>query len=189
VDLSFLNAAEKPAGKRGFVKAVGEQLMFADNTPVRFWGTNLSAYSLFKSPDEEIRQQAKRLSALGFNLVRLHHHDSPWVSPNVFGDTLVRDTQQLSAESLRKLDLWIKASRTKASTSGWTCMCSVRSPPTTTLKTSMNCPKGRRADLKGYAYVNDSMQQAMKRFAEQYLTHVNGTPAWPTRTTRPSPPC
>lgn len=36
VDLSFLNAAEKPAGKRGFVKAVGDQLMFADNTPVRF---------------------------------------------------------------------------------------------------------------------------------------------------------
>ena len=110
VDLSFLNAAEKPAGKRGFVKAVGEQLMFADNTPVRFWGTNLSAYSLFKTPDEEITKQAKRLSALGFNLVRLHHHDSPWVSPNVFGDgTLIRDTQQLNAESLRKIDLWVKS--------------------------------------------------------------------------------
>jgi hypothetical protein len=42
--------------------------------------------------------------------VRLHHHDSPWVSPNVFGDmTTLRDTRQLNAESLRKLDLWIKA--------------------------------------------------------------------------------
>jgi hypothetical protein len=55
VDLSFLNAPEIPAGKRGFVKAVGEQLQFADGTPARFWGTNLSAYALFGSPDEEIR--------------------------------------------------------------------------------------------------------------------------------------
>jgi hypothetical protein len=109
VDLSFLNAAENPPGKRGFVKAVGEQLMFADNTGTLLGHQPVGLLAV-QSPDEEIRQQAKRLSALGFNLVRLHHHDSPWVSPNVFGDgTLVRDTQQLSAESLRKLDLWIKA--------------------------------------------------------------------------------
>lgn len=103
VDLSFLNANEKPAGKRGFVKASGEQLMFADNTPARFWGTNITSYALFRTSDEGIKQQAKRLSALGFNLVRLHHHDSPWVSPNIFGDRdQAHDTQQLSAESLKK---------------------------------------------------------------------------------------
>lgn len=103
VDLSFLNADEKPAGKRGFVKASGEQLLFADNTPARFWGTNITSYALFRTSDEGIKQQAKRLSALGFNLVRLHHHDSPWVSPNIFGDRdLTHDTQQLSAESLKK---------------------------------------------------------------------------------------
>ncbi len=77
VDLSFLNANEKPAGKRGFVKASGEQLMFADNTPARFWGTNMSAYSLYDTAEEDIKRQARRLSALGINLVRLHHHDSP----------------------------------------------------------------------------------------------------------------
>ncbi|KIY40454.1 glycosyl hydrolase family 5 [Pseudomonas sp. 10-1B] len=175
VDLSFLNAPEKPAGKRGFVKAVGEQLMFEDNTPVRFWGTNLSAYSLFKSPDDEIRQQAKRLSALGFNLVRLHHHDSPWVSPNVFGDgTLVRDTQQLDAESLRKLDLWIKALKDEGIYI-WLDMHVQRAlTANDKIDDFKELAKGEnRVDLKGYAYVNSSIQQAMKRFAEQYLTHVN----------------
>ncbi|MDH1551075.1 MULTISPECIES: cellulase family glycosylhydrolase [Pseudomonas] len=175
VDLSFLNAAEKPAGKRGFVKAVGEQLVFTDNTAVRFWGTNLSAYALFKSPDEEIRQQAKRLSALGFNLVRLHHHDSPWVSPNVFGDgTLVRDTQQLSAESLRKLDLWIKALKDEGIYI-WLDMHVQRAlTANDNIEDFDELAKGEaRIDLKGYAYVNRSIQQAMKRFAEQYLTHVN----------------
>ncbi|MBK5008104.1 cellulase family glycosylhydrolase [Pseudomonas sp. S32] len=175
VDLSFLNAQEKPAGKHGFLKAEGERLVFDDNTPVRFWGTNLSAYSLFKSPDEEIRQQAKRLSALGFNLVRLHHHDSPWVSPNVFGDgTHVRDTRQLDAEALRKLDLWIKALKDEGIYI-WLDMHVQRALAAGDgIDDFAELAKGGdRVDLKGYAYVNASIQQAMKRFAEQYLTHVN----------------
>ncbi|MEX5489056.1 cellulase (glycosyl hydrolase family 5) [Pseudomonas sp. URMO17WK12:I10] len=175
VDLSFLNARQKPAGKHGFVQARGEQLVFEDNTPVRFWGTNLSAYALFKSPDEEIAQQAKRLSALGFNLVRLHHHDSPWVSPNVFGDgTQVRDTQQLDAESMRKLDLWIKALKDE----GIYIWLDLHVQRALTAQDGIDdfgeLAKGQaRVDLKGYAYVNASIQQAMKHFAAQYLGHVN----------------
>ncbi|CRN08422.1 cellulase (glycosyl hydrolase family 5) [Pseudomonas sp. LP_4_YM] len=175
VDLSFLNARQKPAGKHGFVQARGEQLVFEDNTPVRFWGTNLSAYTLFKSPDEEIAQQAKRLSALGFNLVRLHHHDSPWVSPNVFGDgTQVRDTQQLDAESMRKLDLWIKALKDE----GIYIWLDLHVQRALTAQDGIDdfgeLAKGQaRVDLKGYAYVNASIQQAMKHFAAQYLGHVN----------------
>ena len=175
VDLSFLNAQQKPAGKHGFVKASGEQLVFEDNTPARFWGTNLSAYALFKSPDEEIVQQAKRLSALGFNLVRLHHHDSPWVSPNVFGDgTLIRNTQQVDAESMRKLDLWIKALKDE----GIYIWLDLHVQRALTAQDGIDdfgeLAKGEaRVDLKGYAYVNASIQQAMKRFATQYLGHVN----------------
>lgn len=175
VDLSFLNARQKPAGKHGFVQARGEQLVFEDNTPVRFWGTNLSAYALFKSPDEEIAQQAKRLSALGFNLVRLHHHDSPWVSPNVFGDgTQVRGTQQLDAESMRKLDLWIKALKDE----GIYIWLDLHVQRALTAQDGIDdfgeLAKGQaRVDLKGYAYVNASIQQAMKHFAAQYLGHVN----------------
>ena len=58
VDLSFLNAAEKPAGKRGFVKAVHDALVFEDGTPARFWGTNLTAYSLFGTIRREDVTQA-----------------------------------------------------------------------------------------------------------------------------------
>ncbi|WP_367597560.1 cellulase family glycosylhydrolase [Pseudomonas fulva] len=175
VDLSFLNAQHKPAGKHGFIQARGEQLVFEDDTPVRFWGTNLSAYALFKSPDEEIVQQAKRLSALGFNLVRLHHHDSPWVSPNVFGDgTQVRNTQQLDAESMRKLDLWIKALKDE----GIYIWLDMHVQRALTAQDGIDdfgeLAKGQgRVDLKGYAYVNPSIQQAMKHFAAQYLSHVN----------------
>lgn len=175
VDLSFLNAPEKPAGKRGFVKAAGEQLQFADNTPVRFWGTNLSAYALFNTPDDEIKRQARRLSELGFNLVRLHHHDSPWVSPNIFGDVkTLRNTQQLSEASLRKLDWWIKCLKDE----GVYVWLDLHVERIVTRDDGIyafdELAKGEQyAGIKGYAYVNTTLQQAMKRFAEQYLTHVN----------------
>ncbi|MEG1039266.1 MAG: cellulase family glycosylhydrolase [Pseudomonas sp.] len=182
VDLSFLNAADKPAGKRGFVKADGERLLFTDNTPARFWGTNLSAYAIFRSSDEEIKQQAKRLSALGFNLVRLHHHDSAWVLPNIFGDgQVIHDTQHLDAEALRKIDWWIKCLKDEG-IYVWLDMHVQRSLTVNdniygfdelAKANAKDDDPVKRVELKGYAYVNLTIQQAMKRFAADYLTHVN----------------
>lgn len=176
VDLSFLNANEKPAGKRGFVKASGEQLKFADDTPARFWGTNVTAYALYRTPDDDIKLQAKRLSALGFNLARLHHHDSPWVSPNIFGDPAQpHDTQLPNPESLKKIDLWVKALKDE----GIYVWLDMHVERALTAKDNIygfdEMPKNSAngADLKGYAYVNITIQQAMKRFAAAYLTHVN----------------
>ncbi|KAF1310266.1 glycosyl hydrolase family 5 [Pseudomonas sp. SG-MS2] len=175
VDLSFLNAGEIPAGKRGFVKASGEQLVFADNTPARFWGTNLSAYALFKTPDEEIKAQAKRLSALGFNLVRLHHHDSPWVSPNIFGDlTQLKNTEQLDAEALRKIDWWIKCLKDEGVYVWLDMNVSRILTANDNIYAFDELPKEQGvAAVKGYAYVNVTIAQAMKRFAERYMNHVN----------------
>ncbi|WP_460139564.1 cellulase family glycosylhydrolase [Pseudomonas sp. S2_E01] len=175
VDLSFLNANEKPAGKRGFVKASGEQLMFADNTPARFWGTNMSAYSLFDTAEEDIKRQARRLSALGINLVRLHHHDSPWVSPNVFGKAPNADTQQPSPASLKQLDLWIKYLKDE----GIYVWLDMHVERAFTARDNIygfeELPKDEHgnAGLKGYNYVNITIQQAMKRFTAAYMNHVN----------------
>ena len=175
VDLSFLNAPEVPAGKRGFVKVDGSRLQFADGSTARFWGANVSAYSLFSTSKDAVRQQAKRLSALGFNLVRLHHHDSPWVNPNIFGNTkTVLDTQRLDAASLDQLDWWIKCLKDEG-IYVWLDLHVQRM-----FKAGDNIfgfdemRKGKDvADLKGYSYVNPSIQDAMKRFNAAYVTHTN----------------
>ncbi len=65
VDLSFLNDSERPAGKRGFVKAKGDQLIYEDGSVAKFWGTNISAYALFNTSKENVKLQARRLSELG----------------------------------------------------------------------------------------------------------------------------
>jgi Cellulase (glycosyl hydrolase family 5) len=107
VDLSFMNSNDLPAGKHGFVKAQADHLVFEDGTPVKFWGANLMASALFSTSDIDIKTHAKRIAQLGFNLIRIHHHDSLWVNPNIFKDP-TNDTQELSSDSLKKLDWWIK---------------------------------------------------------------------------------
>ncbi len=107
VDLSFLNENDLPAGKHGFVVTNKDQLEFEDGTPAKFWGTNVQAYALFSSTDEEIKRHAKRIAKFGYNLVRIHHHDSYWVAPNIFKNQK-DNTIELSEASLKKIDWWVK---------------------------------------------------------------------------------
>ena len=107
MDLSFLNRDDRPAGRRGLVRADGDRLVFADGSPARFWGGNLAAYALFRTPRQDVRRQAHRMAQLGYNLMRIHHHDSEWVNPNVFG-TKATSSRQLDPRSLELLDWWIK---------------------------------------------------------------------------------
>ena len=77
LDFSFLSDA--PAGKYGWLKAVGGHFEFADNPGVaqRFVGVNLCDTANFPShymADELVA----RLKRLGYNSIRFHHHDSAW---------------------------------------------------------------------------------------------------------------
>ena len=83
LDISYLFEDEKPAGKHGFLKVQGERFVFEDGTPVRFWGTNLSAGACF--PEKPYAEKlAKRLASYGCNIVRLHQMDAEWGIPNIF---------------------------------------------------------------------------------------------------------
>ncbi len=173
VDLSFLNVAEKPAGRHGFVKAAGESLVFEDGARARFWGTNITAAAVTGTSMDNVKRQAKRLSALGFNLVRVTHHDSHWVNPNIFGKDAT-DTQTLDPAYLKKLDWWIKCLKEE----GVYVWLDLHVQRGLTAGDQIHgfdeIQKGRKtADLNGYNYVNPSIQKAMKRFNEAYLNHVN----------------
>jgi hypothetical protein len=174
VDLSFLNAGERPAGKHGFLKVQGEHLVFEDGTSVRFWGTNLTSYALFGTSKSGARQQARRLSALGFNLVRLVHHDSLWVDPNIFGDRNSPDTLHLSTAMLEKLDWWIKCLKDEGIYIWLDLHVERHLKAGDAIDNFEEISKGKSSvELRGYNYVNKSIQEAMKRFNEAYVTHRN----------------
>jgi hypothetical protein len=172
VDLSFLSAADKPAGKRGFVKAVGDRLVYADGTPARFWGGNIAAYSIF-TDKETIAAQARRIARLGYNLMRIHHHDSTkWVGRTVI-DKKAADSQQFDDEVMDRLDWWIKCLRDEG-VYVWLDLHVGR-----IFKEADDLGEGaaeilaRGGEGKGYCYFNPRLTALMQAFNEKYLRHKN----------------
>ena len=109
VDISFVFEAEKPAGKRGFVRADGDDLRFEDGTPVKFWGVNFNGGACF--PDKDYAPKvATRLAQSGCNMVRFHQLDAEWDTPNIFSFTKgrrVTSTRAFDPKSMDHLDYLI----------------------------------------------------------------------------------
>lgn len=177
VDLRFLNHTP---GEHGFVKTDGDRFVFEDGTPARFWGTNIMAYALF-APNEQIELHARRLAKLGFNLVRLHHHDTmEWVDPTVIdksGDT----SRKLSERGMDRVDYWIKC----LSDYGiyvWLDLHSYRQFKPGDRATELGEVvtyaeiaegNGKKMEAKGFCQYDPTLQKLMAEFQENYLSHVN----------------
>ncbi len=170
VDLSFLN--HKPAGKLGFVRADGDRLVFGDGSEARFWGGNLAAYALFVDK-ETIRAQANRIARLGYNLMRIHHHDSTrWVARTVI-DKRQPDSQHLDDEVMDRLDYWIKCLKDE----GVYIWLDLHVGRVFTEADGIGEGFAEMAqhggEAKGYCYFNDRVEALMRDFNQKYLTHVN----------------
>lgn len=170
VDVSFLG--DRPAGKHGRVVAKGDRLEFADGTPARFWGANVVAYALFDRDKRAIERQADRIAALGYNLVRLHHHDSAWVQPNVL-DTKGGTTQALDDAALASVDWWVKC-LTERGIYVWVDLHVGRQfLAGDEIPGFAELAKDQKGEAKGFNYVNPRIESLMQRFAEGYLGRAN----------------
>ena len=169
VDLSFLN--EKPAGLRGPVRAEGADLVFEDGTPIRFWGANVQAYAIFSTEPAQICRHAKRLSALGFNLVRLHHHDSHWVNPNVFGRK-ASDTRSLDQMALDRVGQWIACLKAQGIYTWLDLHVGRRMSSADGISHAEEIERSE-GDIRGYNFVNRSIRDRMAEFQSAYLSYVN----------------
>ena len=110
VDISFVFEGEKPAGKHGFCKVRGEDFVFEDGTPAKFWGVIFNGASCFPTHgySEEV---ATRLEQAGCNFVRFHQIDSDWATPNLFRFSAgkpTKTTRKLDERSMERMDYLIK---------------------------------------------------------------------------------
>ncbi|HJN14432.1 MAG TPA: glycosyl hydrolase family 5, partial [Armatimonadota bacterium] len=170
VDLSFLN--EKPAGEHGFVKADGDRLVFEDGTRVRFWGGNIAAYAIFADKDE-IAEQAKRIAQLGYNLMRIHHHDSTrWVSPTVI-DKEQDDSRQFDADAMDRLDWWVKCLKDEGVYVWLDLHVGREFKVGDGIDVGFDEIERRNNEGKGFCYFNDRVEELMREFNEAYLNHEN----------------
>ncbi|MFI5457593.1 MAG: glycosyl hydrolase family 5 [Isosphaerales bacterium] len=173
VDLRFLNRDERPAGRRGFIQAVGDRLVFEDGTPARLWGSNLAANALFSTPRGNVARQAKRMAQLGYNLMRIHHHDSEgWVRPNIFGNRS-KNSRRLDPKSLDALDWWIKCLKDEG-IYVWLDMRVGRVlNPADGVKLGPAEIMKKNGLFAGFDYYNPELQDLMKEFQKSYLGHFN----------------
>jgi len=103
LDFSGMGFADAPAGKYGWLKAVGPHFEFEQKPGVaqRFYGVNFCGTANFPSA-EQAEQIAGRLVRLGYNSVRIHHYDQGCVQGNPDGLTL-------NPEQMARLDGLIAA--------------------------------------------------------------------------------
>lgn len=101
LDFSKFRRTGQPAGCHGMPKVVGDHFEFEAMPGVRqrFWGVNVCMRAV--APEPEIaRRFAVRLARLGYNAVRLHHHESQIVAG---------DGRGLDPEKMARFDALVAA--------------------------------------------------------------------------------
>ena len=167
-DLSDLNPA--PLGAQSRIVARDGHFFDQTGRRVRFLGTNITASAAFSKPEDSVRVAA-RLHKYGFNIIRLHHMDSSWPDPNIFGSGEARTTAktEVSPQSMEALDNLVAELKNKG------------------IYVNLNLHVGRAltaadgfedADKlpemgKVMAYFEPRFLEIQKNYARQILGHVN----------------
>ena len=89
LDFSGQGLQDAPAGKYGWLRAVGGQFEFTDRPGVaqRFYGVNLCFTACYPA-HEEADLLVDRLVRCGYNTIRIHHHDDLWAKKPELRDRL-----------------------------------------------------------------------------------------------------
>ena len=107
LDFSEMGFTDAPAGKHGWLRNVGGHFEFEHRKgrPVRFYGVNLCGRANFPS-HEQAELLVMRLKRLGYNAIRLHHHDAVAVEGSSDGLSLNRENMDrfdyLAATAIRE---------------------------------------------------------------------------------------
>lgn len=105
LDLTASNDA--PAGRHGPIHAVGEDLVCADGTAMRFWGTGSWDYQVEAG---ELARRLDRLARWGANMLRLHGIDAEDPAQSLI-DYAAERKQLLRGDRLEQLDRTIAEAR------------------------------------------------------------------------------
>ena len=102
LDFSALRPSGKPAGKFGRVVARGAHFEFEGLPDVaqRFYGANLCGSANYPETLADARRLARNLARIGYNTVRIHHHDSHCVDRTKPGLTTLDESMMRRLDNL-----------------------------------------------------------------------------------------
>ena len=111
------------------------------------------------------------MAQLGYNLMRIHHIDCPWV--NIFRDNGRRDTRHLSPKAFDSLDWWIKCLKDEG-IYVWLDMNNLRTlTPGDGVTAGFDEIQRNHGHVAGFSYFNPDVVALMREFQHQYLNHLN----------------
>ena len=180
LDFSGQGLHDAPAGKHGWLVSRNGHAEFErrPGVPARFYGVNLCNSANYLS-DDEIERVTDRLVRLGYNAVRIHHHDDAWAkdfvaTKNAKEHKDFANSASFAAknnDSIDRLDALMASCIRKGIYL------------TTDLYVSRKCTwrelgidRDGDADMmsaKLLMMVTDAGFENWKRFAHDFLTHVN----------------
>ena len=114
--ISMNDWLDKPAGQHGGVRMAGDHFEFADKTPVKFWGVNLSYGGGCAPKKAEAEFTAARYAGYGVNCVRLHKFSYPKDKMGI-GD--LKDATRMDAEGMERLDYFSAQLKSRGIYYGW----------------------------------------------------------------------
>ena len=153
---------DAPAGKYGPVvtRPDGHFGFVGKPNPVRFYGVNF-AFSANYLTHEEADRVAGRLARIGYNSVRIHHHEGELV------DTSGSNTTTFRSDSLDKLDYLIAALKKRGI---YITTDMYVSRPVKNEETGL---ANGADDFKAALLVSPPAMENWKTFSRNFLTHVN----------------
>lgn len=163
---------EAPAGKRGGVRMVGDHFQFADGTPVKFWGVNLS-YGGGCAPDKKAAEfTAARYAKYGVNGVRLHKFSYPTDHMGI-GDP--QDATKMTAEGLDRLDYFAAEMKKRGVYFGWSHTFGFYVCPGNRDRLLAYDEIAANLNRNTYAFINfaEDVQDLMIEMVVQLLQHKN----------------
>ena len=103
LDWADLRPTGQPAGKDGYLRANGQDFEFErkPGEKVRFYGVNICGDMCWGLTDEEYDRFAANLARIGYNSLRIHHHDG--------GLATGRGGTELNAANMARFDYLVKA--------------------------------------------------------------------------------
>lgn len=153
LDLRSLN--EKFAGEHGFVtrSSDGNDFVFADGTPVRFWAVNDSAF------DKDLPRHARFLAKRGINMVRFHCNITPTGNDLMEIDQAERDRVWKALAAMKKEGIYVTFSPYWAGPAR--------------VKPSMGVLDTGGGGNWGLLFFDKNLQAAYKHWMKQVLTEKN----------------
>jgi hypothetical protein len=167
LDFSTLGLVDAPAGKHGFTCVRNGHFEFENRSGVRqrFYGVNLCFGANFPEP-EETDSYVKRLVRLGYNAIRIHHHERLLLKG-------AKDRRTFNPEMSDRLDRLIAS----AITNGLYVTTDLYTSRTVYWE-DIGSPEGRKGIVnkhmfKGLIPVYEPAFENWKRFASDFLLHRN----------------